>query len=481
MMNFATLNIIVALPEMMVLGGACLALLAELFIGPRYRGSAYICVQIALILAAGTTFTQLGAEQVITFSGLFIADDLARLLKLFIYLSAFVAFFYARQYNEARNIPRGEYYVLGLFSTLGMMVLVSAHSFLTIYLGLELLSLPLYAMVALRRDNANATEAALKYFIMGAIASGMLLYGMSMLYGATASLDLSQVASAIAATPTTQSPIFAFALVFLVAGFGFKLAAAPFHMWAPDVYTGSPSSTTIFLSTAPKIAALGMALRLLIFALPDLFIQWQQLLIVMVILSITIGNLFAIAQMNIKRMLAYSAIAHMGYMLLGLVAGTPAGYAAALFYMLIYALTSLAGFGMVVLLSRAGIEAENIEDFKGLNARDPWLAFLVLLVMLSMAGIPPTVGFFAKLFVLQAVVDINMIWLATFALLLAVIGAFYYLRIIKTMYFEAPYKEVAVPLALDQKIVISINGLALLLLGVFPGLLMQMCLAAFAG
>jgi len=285
----------------------------------------------------------------------------------------------------------------------------------------------------------------------------------------------------IAVTPTLQTPIFAFALVFIVAGLGFKLAAAPFHMWAPDVYTGAPSSVTIFLSTAPKVAALGMALRLLIFALPDLFIQWQQLLIIMVILSIAIGNLFAIAQANIKRMLAYSAIAHIGYMLLGLVAGTQAGNGAALFYILVYSIMSLAGFAMVVLLSRAGFEAENIDDFKGLNARNPWLAFLVMLVMFSMAGIPPTVGFFAKLFVIKAVIDVNMIWLATYALLFAVVGAFYYLRIVKTMYFEAPYQDVAIPLATDQKVVISINGLALLFLGVFPGLLIQLCVTAFAG
>lgn len=472
-------NFITVLPEIAILVFACLALLTHLFFESNYKKGAYHLTLLGLIIAAVLTLSQLGGHSEVSFSGLFIDDDIARLLKLFIYFSVFGAFVYSRGYLITRKIPEGEYYVLGLFSTLGMMILVSAHSLITIYLGLELLTLPLYAMVALRRDCAQATEAALKYFIMGAIASGMLLYGMSMLYGATGSLDITAISQALAETPITQTMIFSFALVFLLVGVGFKLAAAPFHMWAPDVYTGAPSNATLFLATAPKVAAVGMALRLLVFALPELFDRWQELLIVLSVLSLVIGNLFAIAQTNIKRMLAYSAIAHMGYMLLGFIAGTPAGYAASLFYILIYAVMSLAAFGMVVLLSKAGFEAEQIEDFKGLNARSPWLAFLLLLVMFSMAGIPPTVGFFAKFVVIKAIVDVDIIWLAVLALLFATIGAFYYLRIVKTMYFDKPTELSTIEIPRGQQLVMSVNALLVLLLGIFPGVLLQACRAAF--
>jgi len=477
-MYFVMPNFSLILPEIIVLSLACLALLAELFLSQRCRYAAYGLVQIALLLAAAVTFSQLGQVPEVTFNGLLIMDDVGRLLKLFIYLTVFASFFYGRHYISDRDMPNGEYYVLGLFSTLGMMVLVSAHSFITIYLGLELLSLPLYAMIALRRDSAIATEAAMKYFIMGAIASGMLLYGMSLFYGATGSLDITRIATATE-NMDGQALLMSFALVFLMAGFAFKIAAAPFHMWAPDVYTGAPSAVTLFLSSAPKVAAFGMALRLLVFTLPGLFDQWQEILIIVSVLSIAIGNLFAIAQTNIKRMLAYSAIAHVGYMFLGFIAGTPEGYGAALFYILIYAIMSIASFAMIVLLSRAGFEAERIKDFKGLNTRNPWMAFLLLIVMFSMAGIPPTVGFFAKLLVLKAVIDVNIIWLAVFALLFAVIGAFYYLRIVKTMYFEPPADATPLTIPTDMRVAISINGLALLLLGIFPMGLIQACLAAF--
>ncbi|NKB46605.1 MAG: NADH-quinone oxidoreductase subunit NuoN [Legionellales bacterium] len=477
-MNFIFPDFSAIIPEMIILAFACAALLADLFSPRQQKHLAYLLTQVGLAVAAIVTFVQWGKPTVVTFNYQFISDDISRLLKLFIYLTVFGAFYYSRQYLAQRNIPRGEYYVLGLFSTLGMMLLVSSHSFITLFLGLELLSLPLYAMVALQRDSAIASEAAMKYFVMGAIASGMLLYGMSLLYGASGSLDLALVAKSIIQSSNSQSWMYAFALVFIVAGIAFKFAAAPFHMWAPDVYSGSPSCVTLFLSSAPKVAAFGMALRLLVFALPDLFSQWQQLLMVLALFSIVLGNIFAIAQTNLKRMLAYSSIAHIGYMLLGLIAGTQFGYSASLFYILIYALMALAAFGMIVLLSKAGFEAENIEDFKGLNVRNPWLAFLVMLVMFSMAGIPPTIGFISKFLVLKAVIDVGIVWLAVIAVVFAMIGAFYYLRIVKTMYFDAPADASTLMIGRDMQLVISLNGIALLVLGLFPAGLLQACLTA---
>ncbi|MFO3150523.1 NADH-quinone oxidoreductase subunit N, partial [Legionella pneumophila serogroup 1] len=315
-----------------------------------------------------------------------------------------LSFVYSQNYLDERQMPTGDYYVLGLFSTLGMMILVSAHSLLSLYLGLELMSLPLYAMTAIRRTDSDASEAAMKYFVMGAIASGMLLYGISLVYGATGKLDLLDVANAVAVNWQQQNTLFAFAMVFILAGVGFKLAAVPFHMWAPDVYQGAPSSVTLFISTAPKIAALGMALRFLTIGLVDITMQWQQIILVMALLSTGIGNLLAVIQTRIKRLLAYSAISHIGYALFGVLAASSAGYAAALYYILVYAVMSAAAFGLVVLMSNHGMEIDSIDDLKGLNKRNPWLAFMMLLVMFSMAGVPPTVGFFTKLLVLKALV-----------------------------------------------------------------------------
>ncbi len=358
-MNFIIPNFSPAIPEIFVLSMACIALVVDLFLNEKNRVVTYILVQFALIGAIFLTLPHLGQAPVVSFNGNLVNDQLGNILELFIFISASLAFHYSRHYVIDRNIARGEYYVLGLFSVLGMMVLVSAHSLLTIYLGIEVMTLPLYAMVALQRDNANATEAAMKYFVMGAIASGMLLYGMSMLYGATGSIDIATVASSIDKI-ADQSLIAKFALVFIMVGIGFKFAAAPFHMWAPDVYTGAPTTVTLFIGSAPKLAALGMASRLLIQALPALQAEWQQMLILLSILSMGIGNLLAISQTNIKRMLSYSAIAHMGYMSLGLLSGTIEGFVAALFYMAIYAIMSVAAFGMIVLLSKSGIEADNI-------------------------------------------------------------------------------------------------------------------------
>ncbi len=463
--------------EVIVVLTACLGLLQNLFLGDKWPRGSYLIALGGLVLAFFSI--DFSAETHFAYHNLMISDMLAHLLQAAILIAAFVAFVYSRLYVDDRNLPRGEYYVLGLFSVVGMLVLVAAHSLLTVYLGLELLSLPLYAMVGMQRDNANATEAAMKYFVMGAIASGMMLYGMSIIYGVSGGLDFAVISKAVGAQ---QSLLLAtFGLVFIVVGIGFKLATVPFHMWAPDVYSGAPSSVTLFLATAPKLAAVGMMFRLLLFALTPLAAQWQHILMVLAILSMGLGNLLAIAQTNIKRMLAYSAIAHMGYMLLGLIAGNDQGYSAATFYILNYALMSLAAFGMVVLMSRAGFEAENIQDFAGLNARSPWLAMLMMIVMFSMAGIPPTVGFFAKLLVLKSLVDANLIWLAALALGFTIWGAYYYLCIIKTLYFDEPKESAKVVLGKDTLALISINSIALVGLGLFPGALWHLCRLAFGG
>jgi NADH-quinone oxidoreductase subunit N len=373
---------------------------------------------------------------------------------------------------------RGEYYVLGLFGMLGMMIMVSAHSFLTIYLGLELLSLSLYAMVAFDRNSMAASESAMKYFVLGAIASGMLLYGMSMIYGVTGTLDIRNVANAMAVYDGSML-IPAFGVVFIVIGLSFKLGAVPFHMWVPDVYHGSPTSVTLYIGSAPKIAGFALFIRLLVEGLGAIHTDWQQMLIVLSVLSLGIGNIVAIAQTNIKRMLAYSTISHVGFILLGLIAGTSDGFAASGFYVITYAITSMGAFAMIILLSRKGFEAENIDDFRGLNARHPWYAFLMLLLMFSMAGVPPTVGFYAKLLVLKAVVDIDLVWLAIVAVLFSVIGAFYYLRIIKVMYFDTAEEESIPSCSTDMHLALSVNGLAILFLGLFPGGLIAVCSSVF--
>lgn len=472
-------NIHVALPEMIVLTTACLALLADLFLSRHCKDSAYGIACLGLLLALGVSSLYVGNFKMLILNGLFISDDMGHVMKIFIYSTVLLSFVYARHYIDERKMPAGDYYVLGLFSTLGMMILVSAHSLLTIYLGLELMSLPLYAMTAIRRTNSDASEAAIKYFVMGAIASGMLLYGISLVYGATGKLDLLEVANAIAASWPQKNTMLAFAVVFILAGVGFKLAAVPFHMWAPDVYQGAPSSVTLFISTAPKIAALGMAFRLFSIGLIDITAQWQQVLLVMSILSAGLGNLFAVVQTNIKRLFAYSAIAHIGYALFGLLTASAAGYSAALYYIVVYALMSAAAFGLIVLMSSQGMEVESIDDFKGLNKRNPWLAFMMLIVMFSMAGVPPTVGFFTKLLVLKALVDVNLTWVAIIGLLFTVIGAYYYLRIIKIMYFDDATTSASIVIGKGNQIIYSINCLALLFLGIFPSALISLCFNAF--
>lgn len=472
-------NIHIALPEIIVLTTACLALLADLFFNHKVNSIAFYISCLGLVLAGVVSYLFIGSFKILILHGLFISDDVANLMKLFIYITVLLSFIYAKSYIDERQMPSGDYYVLGLFSTLGMMILVSAHSLLTIYLGLELLSLPLYAMTAIRRTDSDASEAAMKYFVMGAIASGMLLYGISLIYGATGKLDLLEVANVIAANWQHQNLLLSFALVFILAGVGFKLAAVPFHMWAPDVYQGAPSSVTLFISTAPKVAALGMAFRLLTIGLVDITSQWQHILLVMSLLSAGIGNLLAVVQTSIKRLFAYSAISHVGYALFGILAATAAGYSAALYYIVVYALMSAAAFGLIVLMSNQGMEVDNVDDLKGLNKRNPWLAFMMLIVMFSMAGVPPTVGFFTKLLVLKALVDVHLTWVAIVGLIFTVIGVYYYLRIVKIMYFDQPQHQEPVVISRGNYLIYSLNCLSLLALGIFPGALIATCINAF--
>jgi len=478
-MSFEIPNMTPAIPEIFLLGMACTILIVDLFLSDRSRIVTYLLAQVSLLGTMLLTLNSMSTETVLTFSNTFIRDAMSDILKVAIYIATFTTFMYAKDYLRDRGIFKGEFYVLGLFAALGMMILVSAHNFLTVYLGLELLSLSLYAMVAMQRDSILACESAMKYFVLGAIASGMLLYGISIIYGLTGTLDLSEVAEKI----TTQTPgvLLAFGLVFMIVGIAFKLGAVPFHMWVPDVYQGAPTAVTQFIGSAPKIAAFAMLMRLLVDGLMGLHAQWEGILIILAVLSMGIGNLLAIAQGNIKRMLAYSTISHVGFLVLGALTGSQSGFASSMFYTLVYVLMSLGGFGMVMLLSRKGFEAENLEDYKGLNARSPWYAFMMLILMFSMAGVPPFLGFWAKLAVLQEVIAADMMWLAIVGVVFSVIGAFYYLRIVKLMYFDQPEDTAPLIASLDTRLMLSLNSLAVLALGMFPGGLLAVCQAAFPG
>src|SRR6266850_6420955 len=430
---------LLAYPEIFLLAAACVILVIDLFLKDATRWVTYVLSLAALLGCAALTMIvtgMTGGQHATTFNGMFVSDLMATVLKMFTYIAVALCLVYSRTYLADRGLYRGEYFVLVLFATLGMMVMISAGHFLTLYLGLELMSLCLYSLVALDRDSALSSEAAMKYFVLGALASGLLLYGMSMIYGATGTLQITEVArgtARILQADQSSKAVLAFGLVFIVSGLAFKVGVVPFHMWIPDVYHGAPSAVTLFISTGPKLAAFAMAIRLLVNALPALAADWQPMLVILSVLSMAIGNLAAIAQSNIKRMLAYSTISHMGFMLLGLLSGVVGGNAfsaadawgSAMFYAVIYVLMSLGSFGMVVFLSRAGFEAERIEDFRGLNARSPWFAFIMLLLMFSLAGIPPTVGFYAKLSVLQAVLGAGHVWLALVAVLFALVGTFY--------------------------------------------------------
>lgn len=467
-------DLITALPEMILLGMAMLVLIADLFLKQTNRIAIYGLSQLSLLIAAYFTFTTHAPGVGYAFTGAFVDDAMSDVLKLMIYLGTSLIFIYTRQYIQQRGMYRGEFYALVLFSVVGMMIMVSGQNMLTLYIGLELLSLSLYALVALDRDNARATEAAMKYFVLGALASGMLLYGMSMIYGMTGSLNLADIHHVLINSQKTHS-VLILGLVFIVAGLAFKLGAVPFQMWVPDVYEGSPTAMTMLISSVPKLAAFAFVIRLLAQGLQTMAVDWQQMLLVMAVLSIIIGNVTAIAQTNLKRMLAYSTISHIGFVLFGLMSASINGFASALFYISSYVLMSLAGFGIILLLSRKGFEADKLDDLKGLNQRSPWTAFLMLIVMFSMAGVPPTLGFYAKFTVLQAALQAGFLWLVVFAVLMAVVGAFYYLRVIKLMYFDEPVDHHPIQVPADMRAVLSVNAFALLLLGLMPQGLMTLC------
>jgi NADH-quinone oxidoreductase subunit N len=479
-----------ALPEMLLLVGTCALMLIDVYSKDPLRRVTLWGAQALLVLCSLASVYVLWESEgtrLVIFNGLFVSDMLGHLLKLVCYLATSAALVYSRQYLHERGLLRGEFVTLLLFSLLGMMVMISAASFLTLFLGLELMSLCLYALVALNRDSALSTEAAMKYFVLGALSSGLLLYGMSMIYGATGTLNIYEVSQHAARLAATQDRNFlVFGLVFVVAGLAFKIGVVPFHMWIPDVYHGAPTAVTLIVGSAPKLAAFAMAMRLLVNGLLDLAHDWQQMLALLAVLSMALGNITAIAQSNLKRMLAYSTIAHMGFMLLGMLSGVvdgnrlnaPEAYSSAMFYMIVYVLMSLGAFGVLLLLSRHGFECENLDDVKGLNRTHPWYALIMLVLMFSLAGIPPTAGFYAKLAVLSAAVNAGHIWLAVTAVVLSLIGAFYYLRVVKLMYFDEPVAALQVNGGLGFRIALSANGFALLLFGILPGLLMTMCLVA---
>jgi len=478
-MAFQIPDFMPALPEIFLLSMTCIILIVDLYLSDKTRVFTYLLSLGTLAVTAALTVTMHSTETVYTFNGSFVSDSMGDVLKIFVYLVTSVVFVYSRPYLEARGLFKGEFFTLGLFGVLGMMVLISAHNLLTIYLGLELLSLSMYAMVALHRDSVSASEAAMKYFVLGALASGMLLYGMSLLYGITGTLDITSIHQQVAGLSAgSESIVLGLGLVLVIVGMAFKLGAVPFHMWVPDVYHGAPTAVTLYIGAAPKIAAFAMVMRLLVEGLGDLHAQWQDILIIMAILSMAVGNIIAIAQTNIKRMLAYSTISHVGFLLLGILSGSQAGYSASMFYAIVYALMSMGGFGMIILLSRAGFEADNLDDFKGLGNRSPWFALMMLILMFSMAGVPPTLGFYAKLSVLQAVVGADLTWLAVSAVVFSIIGAFYYLRIIKLMYFDKAEDNSPLESSTDMKVILSANALAILALGFFPSGLLALCAAA---
>jgi NADH-quinone oxidoreductase subunit N len=477
MINFTAPNLMPALPEMFLLAMVSFILIADLFISEKNRAYIYTLSQAAIAGCAILTIYTFARQPVFTFNGMFVDDAMSDILKIMLYITVSVVLVYSRDYIAQRGLFRGEFFALILFALLGMMVMVSASHFLTLYLGLELLALSLYALVALQRDSAKATEAAMKYFILGALASGLLLYGMSMLYGATGSLDLAKISAAINGG-TANKGLLVFGLVFVVAGLAFKLGAVPFHMWVPDVYHGAPTAITLFIGTAPKLAAFGFIMRLLVSGLQGLVADWQGMLLILALLSMAIGNITAIAQTNIKRMLAYSTISHMGFMLLGILAGSQNGYSSAMFYVIAYVLMSLGAFGMVILLSRAGFDADDLDDFRGLNKRSPWFAAVMLFIMFSMAGIPFFIGFWAKLSVLQAAWQAGFTKLVVAAVMLSLIGAYYYLRVVKLMYMDEPIDKAPLQPQDDMKLIMSLNGLAIVALGVLPGPLMTMCQTA---
>jgi NADH-quinone oxidoreductase subunit N len=469
-------SIMPALPEIYFTAAICLVLLVDVFAGAAARR---ITPTLTLLVIAVGAALSLGYAQVQgsveLFSGMYLADPLATVLKLFTMLFVAVALLYSRHYLDARGILKGEYYVLALTAMLGIFVIISAGSLLTLYMGIELLSLSLYALVAFDRDSGVAAESAMKYFVLGAIASGCLLYGMSMIYGMTGTLLLGELSAALQGEPSLGLIM---GVVFVVVGVAFKFGAVPFHMWVPDVYHGAPTSVTLFIATAPKIASFALAFRLLSGALGNISETWIQMLVIVALLSALLGNVVAVAQTNLKRMLAYSAIGNVGFILFGFVAGTEQGYEAALYYTIAYVLTTLGAFGVMLLVSRPGFEADELDHYKGLHARDPLLAFIMMVLMFSLAGIPLTVGFLAKLQIFEALWNANHLALVIFAAIVSVIGLFYYLRVVKILYFDAP-GDLPVPERHGAvKATLALNTAAVVVLGVVPQALIELCTRA---
>ncbi len=477
-----TTNMLLAAPEFWILTMACTILIADLFIGKERRGIIHLMAMISLIFAAIITlrsdYLSSGLRSATTFNGSFIRDPMGDVLKLFSYFIMGMVYIYSKYFLRQFRMFRTDFYTLSMFALLGVMLLISANSLLMIYLGLELTSLSTYALVAFDRESKRGSEAAMKYFVLGSMASGMLLYGMSMIYGATGSLDLQQISAAIG-SQGGDNVMLVFGLVFLVVGLAFKLGLVPFHMWLPDVYEGAPVAVTLFISAVPKMAGFAMAYRLLYTGLGDLHGDWQQMLSILAVLSIVLGNLAAIAQSNIKRMLAYSTISHMGFVLMGLLPGTADGLGASMYYVIVYSLMSAGAFGMVIMLSARGVEAERLDDFKGLNQRNSWYAAIMAMVMFSMAGVPVFVGFFAKWLVIKSALDAGMVWLAISAVIFSVVGAFYYLRVVKLMYFDEPVTGSPIDAPVDFRAAIALNGVMMLGLGIFSGTLIAVCMSSF--
>jgi len=463
-----------AIAEIWLVAAICIVLMVDVFAGERRRGLTPTLTLLVLALGAALT-VQYGevAQRTLLFDGLYVADELGWALKLAGFLVVAVALLYSRAYLENRGLQRGEYYVLSLTALLGIFVLVSANSLLTLYIGVELLALSVYALVAFDRDSGISAEAAMKYFVLGAIGSGALLYGMSLIYGLTGTLNLGEIATRLHGP---LNPGVILGLGFIVVAVAFKLGAVPFHMWLPDVYEGAPTSVTLFIGTAPKIAYFALALRLLTYGLGGAVAEWSQMLAALAVLTLVVGNVVAIVQTNLKRMLAYSTIANVGFIVLGFVAGTPEGYSAALYYTLVYVLVALGSFGVILLASRKGFEADRLDDYKGLYQRDPLLALAMMVLMFSTAGVPPFVGFWAKLRIFQVLWESNHLWLVLIAAAMSVVGAYYYLRVIKLMYFDPPAQALPpTPRATGVRFALGLNALAVLVLGLLPGPLLDLC------
>ncbi len=469
------MDYLVAAPEMTLLSLLCVVLIADLFMDSEHRALTFWFSMLALAGTLAALYWTMPEARTVIFSGSYVSDSLSQILKIAAVIFVALSFLYSRDYLRANDLNRGEFYLLGMFGLLGMMIMMSANSLLTMYLGLEMMALSLYALVAIDRNNVTSAEAAMKYFILGAIASGALLYGISWIYGVTGTVQFHEIAAAISSDPSLNSLPLWFGLAFLIVGIAFKFGAVPFHMWLPDVYQGARTPITLYLATAPKLAALALILRVLGDGLGGLHETWATMIMVVAVLSLLLGNFVAIVQTNIKRMLGYSTIGHVGFILLAIFCGTGEGDAAALFYTLTYIVAAAGAFGVIILLSRRGFEADRLTDFKGLSARSPWFALMMMFLMFSLAGVPPFVGFFGKLNVISAVLNSGYPGLAVLMVLATVVGAYYYLRIIWYMYFEEAEDRAVLQARTDMKFVLSVNSVAVLALGIVPGWLLVLC------